>query len=193
MAPLHGLVLCGGHSTRMQQDKSNIAYHGLPQWKYLHNLLQPLVNAVYLSCRPGQQHLFAGAQHIITDSVEGNGPAVGLLSAHAALPQAAWLVLACDLPLISLQSLALLVNGRNPGKDATSFISPVNHLPEPLIAIWEPAGLQRLKQGLAEGRQCPRKTLLLGNIQLLENPFAEEQFNANTPEEMQTAREKLGR
>ena len=30
---LKGLVLCGGFSTRMQEDKSRIDYHGVPQWQ----------------------------------------------------------------------------------------------------------------------------------------------------------------
>lgn len=188
---MKGLILCGGHSTRMQQDKSNIAYHGMPQWQYLYTLLQALVPDVYLSCRADQQPAFTDNIPVITDSIDGGGPAVGLLSAHALFPESAFLVLACDLPLISLQSLSLLVHSRQPEKDATAFISPFNQLPEPLIAIWEPSGLALLKQSFGSGKNCPRKALLQGNIKVIENPFAAEQFNANTPEEMQEAKEKL--
>ncbi len=184
---LKGLVLCGGYSTRMQQDKSHIAYHGMPQWQYLHDLLRAVVPEVYISCRPDQQEVFAGTAPLITDTVTVGGPAAGLLSAYAAFPDTAWLVLACDLPLISLQSLQLLLSSRNITKAATAFNSPVNHLPEPLIAIWEPRGLEVLQQSVAGGKQCPRKALLQTDIEVLENPYAAEQFNANTPEEMQEA------
>jgi len=175
----------------MQQDKSSIAYHGMPQWQYLYALLEAVVAEVYISCRPDQQPLFAGHAPLIPDSVTGNGPAAGLLSAHAAFPEAAWLVLACDLPLISHQSLRHLAASRNPEKAATAFISPVNHLPEPLIAIWEPRGLAVLRQSVATGKQCPRKALLQTDIQVLENPYAAEQFNANTPEEMAEAMKRI--
>ncbi|SFD25162.1 molybdopterin-guanine dinucleotide biosynthesis protein A [Chitinophaga sp. CF118] len=188
---MKGLILCGGHSTRMQQDKSNIAYHGMPQWQYLYTLLQSLIPEVYLSCRADQQPAFTDHIPVITDSIPGGGPAVGLLSAHAAFPDSAWLVLACDLPLISLQSLRVLVDARQPEKDATAFISPFNNFPEPLIAIWEPTGLQLLKQSFESGKNCPRKALMQGNIHLLENPYAAEQFNANTPEEMQEAKDQI--
>jgi molybdopterin-guanine dinucleotide biosynthesis protein A len=188
---LKGLVLCGGYSTRMQQDKSNISYHGMPQWQYLYTLLSAVVPEVYISCRPDQQEIFAGTAPLIPDTVTDGGPAAGLLSAYTAFPDTAWLVLACDLPLISHQSLHYLAAFRDPQKAATAFISPVNHLPEPLIAIWEPRGLEVLRQSVASGKQCPRKALLQTDIQVLENPYAVEQFNANTPEEMQEALKKI--
>ena len=187
---MKGLILCGGQSARMQQDKSRITYHGMPQWQYLCGLVQSLVPEVYLSCRADQELLSENIP-VITDSVTGEGPSVGLLSAHKAFPGSSWLVLACDLPLISLQSLTYLLHNRQPDKAATAFKSPMDNLPEPLIAIWEPEGLRQLVQNVAAGRSCPRKTLLQSDIFLLENPFAAEQFNANTPAEMLEAKAKL--
>ena len=49
---LKGLVLCGGRSSRMQHDKSSIAYHnGVPQWQYLANLLLAFVPAAMMALR----------------------------------------------------------------------------------------------------------------------------------------------
>jgi molybdopterin-guanine dinucleotide biosynthesis protein A len=186
---LKGLVLCGGKSLRMQQDKSMIDYHGQPQWKYLYGLLKGFVPEVWLSAREGQK--FPGCKNIIFDSIEGAGPSAGLLSAHAHDPAASWLVLACDLPLISEQSIALLLEKRQTQRPATSFISPYNEQPEPLIAIWEPAALAQLETDFREGKTCPRKTLAGLDVVLLENPYRREQYNANTPEEMENAKEKL--
>jgi molybdopterin-guanine dinucleotide biosynthesis protein A len=176
----------------MQQDKSLIAYHGMPQWQYLYQLVQTIIPDVYLSCREEQRPVLSDNIPVIADSVAGAGPAVGLLSAHAAYPDVAWLVLAVDLPLISQQTLHYLVSQRQPAKDATSLISPFNQLPEPLIAIWEPAGLEKLLFNFSEGKNCPRKTLLQADIFQIENPYAGEQFNANTPEEMKEAEKQLG-
>ena len=188
---LKGLVLCGGFSTRMQEDKSRIGYHGMPQWQYLVNLLQPFLPEVYISCRKEQTGDFA-YPHLVPDSVPYGGPSAGLLSAHLLQPRTAWLVLACDLPLLSRQSLALLIRSRNSGKAATTFASPVNGLPEPLIAIWEPASLAALQQNVAAGKNCPRKTMLSSDIALLHNPHATEQFNANTPQEKAEILKNLG-
>lgn len=186
---LKGLVLCGGRSTRMQQDKSAITYHGKPQWQYLAELLQGFLPEVYLSCRAEQ--LYPGWDKVIIDSVEGAGPSAGLLSAHAFAPGVSWLVLACDLPLISPRSVDYLLQHRQPQKAATAFLSPFNNMPEPLIAIWEPAGLAQLEKDFGEGKTCPRKTLNYTDTAILHNPFADEQFNANTPEEMHAALQQL--
>lgn len=180
---LKGLVLCGGYSTRMQEDKSTIVYHGIPQWKYLVNLLNTFIPEVYISCRQDQLLQFDDHSLLIPDSVTAKGPAAGILSAYHKYPVTAWLVIACDLPEISGQTLNYLISNRNIHKAATTFISPVNHLAEPLITIWEPAALKSLSNNVAAGITCPRKTLLNCDINLLENPFPEEQFNANTPEE----------
>ncbi|NLR64436.1 NTP transferase domain-containing protein [Chitinophaga varians] len=187
IAPLKGLVLCGGQSTRMQENKSRISYHGMPQWRYLADLLTSFKLETYLSCRKDQQTDFDHYSRLISDSVPYGGPSAGLLSAHQAQPDSAWLVLACDLPLISRQSLEILVRERDAEQSATAFISPVNDLPEPLIAIWEPAGLRALWQNVEAGKNCPRKTLLNTHIRLLHNPYATEQYNANTPEEKAVA------
>ncbi len=183
-APLKGLILCGGYSTRMQEDKSIIAYHGLPQWQYMIQLLSTQLEEVYISCRPDQLAGFSSYPHLIPDSVALGGPSAGILSAHAFQPETAWLVVACDLPLFSANSLQLLIAERDSSKAATSFKSPVNLLPEPLVAIWEPTGLTALQQNVhTKAQQCPRKTLLSSDIKIVENPWATEQFNANTQEE----------
>nr|WP_295873090.1 NTP transferase domain-containing protein [uncultured Chitinophaga sp.] len=190
-APLKGLVLCGGQSTRMQENKSRINYHGMPQWQYLADLLTACGLETYLSCRTDQQTDFDGYSRLIPDSVPYGGPSAGLLSASQLQPGAAWLVLACDLPLIGRKSLELLIQERDAQQSATAFISPVNDLPEPLIAIWEPAGLRALYENVAAGKNCPRKTLLNTNIRLLHNPYAAEQYNANTPEEKAAAMQQV--
>lgn len=184
---IKGLILCGGYSTRMQEDKSKIAYHGMPQWQYLAQLLATLVPEVYISCRADQLSTFESYDHIIVDTVSAKGPAAGILSAHEKEPDTAWLVVACDMPLLSTESIKYLLAHRDASKAATTFVSPVNHLAEPLITIWEPAALNVLKSNVENGVNCPRKTLLNIDIELLKNPQAEEQFNANTPEDKNQA------
>ncbi|MEX6689719.1 NTP transferase domain-containing protein [Danxiaibacter flavus] len=192
-APLYALILCGGYSRRMQTDKFLISYHdGIPQWLYLYNMLKPLLQDVFISCRPDQHQFFGENYRIIEDMAEGKGPAMGLVSAHEKDPDAAWLVVACDLPLLTDHTLRLLIDNRNASKSATSFVSPENHLPEPLIAIWEPAGLALLKENYKNDLFCPRKTLLSTDILLLTNDNPEEQLNANTPEERQDVIRMLG-
>src|SRR3546814_11845525 len=69
------------------------------------------------------------------------------------------LVVACYLPLVTAQSLTGLVNRRDPKSPATAFLNREKNWPEPLLAIWEPAGLQILAANAEMNRYCPRKTL----------------------------------
>ena len=53
-APLYGLVLAGGRSTRMGQDKSLISYHGKAQREYMADLLGQWCSRTFISCRGDQ-------------------------------------------------------------------------------------------------------------------------------------------
>jgi molybdopterin-guanine dinucleotide biosynthesis protein A len=178
--PLYGLVLAGGKSQRMGEDKSMISYYGMPQWQYSMSLLSPFCEEVYVSCRPGQE---AGLQNPLPDTFTGLGPYGGLLSAFRAFPEAAWLVLACDIPLMDKATLEYLVSHRNSSKAATAFNSPRNEFPEPLVSIWEPRSYINLLQFLAQGYSCPRKVLINTEVALLDLPKPDVVRNANTPEE----------
>ena len=50
---MNGLVIAGGKSTRMQQDKAMIQYHGMPQYQYVYNILQPFCSETFISLHAG--------------------------------------------------------------------------------------------------------------------------------------------
>lgn len=181
--PLRGLVLAGGKSVRMGTDKGLITYHGKPQREYVADLLAPYCTEVFISCRPDQTHEMAAPYQALPDSFLDLGPYSAILSAFRAFPDSAWLVVACDLPLLNGETLAFLAANRNSANMATAFHSPDNEFPEPLIAIWEPKSYQTLLQFLAQGYSCPRKVLINNNVHLLQAPDNRTLTNVNTPEE----------
>ncbi len=134
--PLKGLVLAGGESSRMGFDKGLLNYHGLTQREYLLELLKPFTVETYISCRPGQMDL--DGLPVIVDSFPNLGPFGGILSAFAIDPEAAWLVVACDFPLLNHAAIQQLVTERNPSSIATSFLDEHTLMPEPWITILEP-------------------------------------------------------
>ena len=184
--PLNGLVLAGGKSERMGQDKSTIDYHGMPQRDYAYQRLSGFCEETFISVLPGQS-----ADHPLPDVFLGLGPYGAILSALQARPGKAWLVLACDLPLADEEALRFLTAHRNPSKMATAFQSPENDFPDPLLAIWEPKSYMTLLQFLAQGFSCPRKALINSDIQLLQAPNPEWLRNVNTPDEYLEVVEKL--
>ncbi|MGH8267394.1 MAG: NTP transferase domain-containing protein, partial [Steroidobacteraceae bacterium] len=136
-APLYGLVLTGGRSTRMGQDKAALPYQGRAQLERAMALLGPHVERAFVSVRPDQRDdLLRRGFEQITDTRENLGPAAGLLAAQERYPDSAWLVLACDLPLLNEATLAHLLKARAPERAATAFRSSHDGLPEPLCAVY---------------------------------------------------------
>jgi len=183
---LYGLVLAGGKSERMGQDKSLLEYHGVPQRDYAFGLLQDFCEKTFLSVRPDQD-----APDALKDVYLGLGPYGAILSAFQAFPDKAWLALACDLPLVSAEALRFLIAHRNPSKMATAFQSPAEHFPDPLLTIWEPRSYLTLLQFLAQGFSCPRKALINSDIELLQAPDPGWLRNVNTPEDYNQVIEEI--
>src|SRR5690606_24977578 len=181
---LYGLVLTGGKSTRMGVDKGLIQDHSLQQRDYIYQLLKPLCHTTFMSIRKEQVCEFDGNYDLIIDQDEYRGPYNGILSAYQYAPQASWLVLACDLPLIDKKALEFLIAERDPNKMATAYASRHSGLPEPLCAIWEPSGLEQSKEYLKAGNgTCPRKFLINSEIKLV-HPYDDEVLlNANYKED----------
>ena len=181
---IYGLVLTGGKSTRMGTDKGLIEYHGIAQREYLYQLLQRVCDYTYMSIREEQASEFSANHNLIVDQNKFKGPYNGLLSAHNFNPNVAWLVLACDLPLMDEDALEQLINLRNPSKMATAFATRESGLPEPLCAIWEPAGLKKSLDYLENGPgTCPRKFLINEYIKLVFPENEEVLWNANFKED----------
>ena len=192
-APLHGLVLAGGRSSRMGRDKAALEYAGRSQLERAFALLDPLVSRCFVSVRADQQHdpLRARFPQLVDAAPGVEGPAAGILSALRAHPQSAWLVLACDLPFLDAGTLQHLIARRDPTRTATAFRSSHDGLPEPLCAIYEPAARSALEAFVAGGRICPRKFLIQSDALLLDQPRAESLDNVNTPTELEEARNRM--
>ena len=179
--PLHGLVLAGGKSTRMQQDKGALQYHGLDQRTHVYHLLQAFCQEVYVSCNAAQVPELEGKLPYLEDQFLNLGPKGGILTALQHNPNAALLAVACDLPLLSSETLQFLVQHRDTTKMATAFYDSEGEFPEPLLTIWEPRSYAALLQFLSLGYSCPRKALINSDVKLLSIPDVAELRNVNDP------------
>lgn len=176
----------------MGQDKGLLEYHGMPQRDYLARLLDSVVPEVFMSLRADQP--YNGPVPVVMDRDAFRGPFNGLLSAHAMQPDVAWLVLACDMPLIDAEALRYLLKHRDTLADATAFTLEEGGLPEPMAAIWEPHALARVPEYLKEVESsCPRKFLIRSRTHLVVAQDPDILANANRPDEYQTIQSRLAR
>lgn len=73
----------------------------------------------------------------------GGGPIRGFLAAHETMPDATWLIVACDYPRITVSTIQYLIQAYEP--PVTCFRGARNKM-EPLVSIWSPEALAQLKQ-----------------------------------------------
>ena len=192
-APVYGLVLAGGRSTRMHRDKAALSYHGRTQLDWAMELIRPFVEKAFVSVRPDQASDPVRASYPqVVDTHENLGPIAGIVAAQALHPDVAWLVLACDLPFLTESTLRHLIAHRDPHKVATAYRSAHDGLPEPLCAIWEPGAREPVLAYIAGGKQCPRKFLINSDTALLDLPERAALDNVNTREEFESATAQLG-
>ena len=184
---LHGLVLAGGLSRRLGRDKAAILYQGQSLLVRTVQILGQVVVDVRVAVRPAQMTDVLRQQFAVIPDVDaGMGPAAGILAAHRQLPDAAWLVLACDMPRVTPELLGVLVARRDPRRAATAFRAAGDGLPEPLCAIYEPATLARFRSHVeAGGDPSPRRWLATAEPVLLDAPGPEALGSVNTPEDLQ--------
>jgi molybdopterin-guanine dinucleotide biosynthesis protein A len=175
----------------MGQDKALLEFHGKPQIEYIHDLLQKYCDKVFLSKR-SDQGPFKGLA-CIDDAPEfsDHGPLGGILSAMKKYPKADWLVIACDLPFISDETIKTLFTLRDPQKTATAYISTQDALPEPLCAIWEAHAYGSVLKLFKEGMHCPRKILINSHTRLIDQKDPRWLENINTPQEYEQIKKAI--
>jgi len=193
--PLYGLVLAGGRSRRMGTDKGVMQWHGCGQRYYVADLLKEFCKQTFISCRTEQLPEIDPAYETLPDAYDISGPLCGILSAFKKAPDAAWLVVACDLPLLDEATIHYLLLNRDANAMATTYKSPFDGLPEPLITIWEPGCIETLLAFSADGFSCPRKALIRNErrVKILEPVNADTLMNANTPDDAARVQSILGR
>lgn len=142
--PVVGVVLAGGRSRRMGRDKATLRVAGTDLVRAAADRLSRVCARVVAA--DGERHLLAGVASLADGP--GRGPAAGILGAAARDPGHPLLVLACDLPGVTVELLRELAR---PGAASWTVPRWQGRL-EPLSALYRPAALSALARRVAEGR-----------------------------------------
>ncbi len=187
---LKALFLSGGKSQRMGTDKALLQYSGVAELKRWWKIFQNLSIPFFWSQRPFQYRddVFPEIPRI-EDASPGSGPLAALLSAYASHRECAWLVIACDWPLLRETDIRNLLGQRNPLQSATAYALDTGI--EPLCSIYEPDFLRFAKSSFAQGEQSLYRLLQQVNVNELtaENPARF--LNANDPKAQALALQQL--
>jgi molybdopterin-guanine dinucleotide biosynthesis protein A len=147
-------ILAGGLSRRMGSPKATVALNGLPLISYPIAAarsagLEPIVVAKAASALPPLD-----CEVLLEDAAEPH-PLNGIVAALAHDAEAQ-VILACDVPLVPAALLAELAS-----RDAP-LVVPADPRPQPLVARWDPALLDRLRGAIKTGEPLVRLVAELG-------------------------------
>jgi molybdopterin-guanine dinucleotide biosynthesis protein A len=183
--PVYGLVLSGGKSKRMGQDKALLERDGQSQLAFMMSLLEPLVEQLFVSTRDEQKDESERRQFAqIIDRYDDMGPLAGILSAMDEYPDVDWLVVACDLPNIRVETIRHLLANRSADHPFTAYVSSHDGLPEPLCAIYRCGSADTIRTFSDDGAHCPRKILIRSDTCLIEQLDPASLDNINTPDDL---------
>jgi len=189
-----GLVLAGGKSRRLGRDKAQLRFFGGSL----------LANAAALLSRLFKETLVVGRDTApfgidarwLPDDIPGQGPAGGILTAlrHSGMP---CLAVSCDLPFMNEETLSRLLavrDARPEGTLMTTFRQEETGFVESLTAIYEPEGVQRLEEAIAQGIRklsviFPESVRCHAPYSVADPVRARAFFNVNFPTDLATARE----
>lgn len=147
--PFATVLLAGGRSTRMKQDKALLHWHGQDLWQAQLHKLQSLGAArVLLSCRR-EQPLFPGdGVEIIHDPAGVDDGPLGAITRCLELVQMPLLVLAVDMPWMTAVFLREHLVPQEDSPPGRFFRGP--HGDEVLAGLYVPAMLPAMRQALSE-------------------------------------------
>ena len=193
MKDITGIILAGGKSQRMGQEKGLIQLGGKPLTEHALDILKPLCSAILISANTGAYDYLG--YPVIHEQVKDIGPMGGLYSSLQASDNEHNLVLSCDMPFMETALLKFLFGNRNDRMAAVPWHGQDHY--EPMCASYHKSFAPVLGQFIQSGnyklpdvfRAYPVEALKVDR----EWPFFSEWlfYNINTTAQLQAAEKRL--
>jgi len=127
------VLLAGGESRRMGKDKATIVFKDRPLWeRQLRILLDLDPEEIFISARNSPAWLPHDAK-LLLDEPPSRGPLSGLTEALSAIRTSHLIVLAVDMPFMTIEQIRSLLGRVLP---ESGIVPIVNERAEPLAAIY---------------------------------------------------------
>ncbi len=150
----NGIILAGGQSKRMKQDKGLVMYKGKRLVEYAIDLLTPFCENIIISANNPKYSDFGFS--VITDEKKNIGPAGGLLSSLSKSQHRYSIIVSCDMPHLNSEAVKLLIAKVT---DADCYISWHNNGIEPLFGIYDHDFVLPLSEAVNDGNYKLKSTL----------------------------------
>lgn len=137
-----GLILMGGQSTRMGQDKAFVKWKGQTLLEHALNLLRPITPDIYLSVNQEQFNKLNTSFSCIEDKYPQKGPLGGILSGLESL-QKSLLVIGIDMPNVDAATLNKILEQQRAAEDVIAYRDGQRW--HPLPSFWSVNLIEDLK------------------------------------------------
>jgi molybdopterin-guanine dinucleotide biosynthesis protein A len=187
------LILAGGDSRRMGQDKAALVLDGESLLDRVSTTIQQIFFKTIISVRQLRSEVKVQQ---VCDELPGNGPLAGLI-AGLAQAETPWVfAVACDMPFVTADVVIHLAALRN---GFQAVVPMVGGYPQPLAAFYAVSTLETMRESMAAGDRS-----LLGVLMKLQVRYVSEAelrefdpqlrsfFDLDTPQDFQAAQKYSG-
>lgn len=182
-----GIILSGGKSSRLGEEKGLAAFNGKPLVSYAIEILKPLCGKLVISANNQMQEYEKFGYEIVQDEFEGIGPMGGILACLKKSESRFNIVLSCDTPFVSTALFDYLL------KEAEHYqivVPKHDGFIEPLCAVYATNVLWELQHSVESGNFKMHDFFKKADLKAIDIStdlpfFSEDLFvNINTPKEL---------
>ncbi|MBE9003509.1 molybdenum cofactor guanylyltransferase [Fortiea sp. LEGE XX443] len=195
-ALLSAIVLAGGKSSRMGQDKALLLVKGVPLLQRVCNIAAACSDTVYVVTPWPERYQYLPLPHCqfiqevpllgaIGNEPLNHGPLVGFAQGLAQV-QTDWvMLLACDLPKLQVEVLQAWVAELDSNSIGDAIAALAHHTKgwEPLCGFYRRRCLPQLLDFINQGGRSFQQWLQQHPVKVLPLPAADMLLNCNTPED----------
>ncbi len=147
----NAIIMAGGKSTRMGQDKSLLQVSGKTLLEHIYSQLDGNFNKVLVSAGEKNRHENMGERQVVCDQKPGEGPLMGILSSLEHSDIETNFIVACDIPDIPLFFVRRMVSLTGD----FDCVIPVNEEGrlETLFGIYKKSMINPIQEALARGER----------------------------------------
>ncbi len=142
-----GIVLAGGRSSRMGEDKSLMRLNGKTLIEYSIDALRPICEKVIISSN-NPNYDFTGCE-VWPDELPDQAPIIGIYSCLKRSETELNIILSCDIPLMSASMIGFLL-AKSADYDITVPVHDNGQI-EPLCGVYKKSSLAILKEFIESG------------------------------------------
>lgn len=147
MKEVTGIILAGGKSSRMGQDKGLLEVNGKPMVQHIIEKLEAVTTSIIIISNNPEYVKFH--KSIYADLIEDQGPVGGIYSGLYYTESEVNIVVSCDVPFISVDLLQTLLENSNKYLVTIPSFKGKEH---PLIGIYHKKSLEKFKSSTLENK-----------------------------------------